>query len=61
MGVQAKSRLQQLQEQVRQLSDERDSLVNTLETKESQLLALHAQVDLLRNHASETEAWLTSM
>ena len=47
--------------QVEHLLAERDSLANVLESKESQLLGLHAQVDLLRNHTSETEAWLTSM
>ena len=51
----------QLQEQVRQLTAARNVLAEAAEAKEAQLFDLHAQVDLLRNHASETEAWLTTM
>ena len=51
----------QLQEQVQQLLAVKDSLSEAAEMKDAQLLDLHAQVDLLRNHASETEAWLTKM
>ncbi|KAL0024101.1 hypothetical protein WJX79_006964 [Trebouxia sp. C0005] len=58
---QAKLQLQRLQEQMKVLTEERDTMANALEAKESQLLGLQAQVDLLRNHNSETEAWLTSM
>jgi len=53
--------LQRLQEQMKFLTEERDTMASALEAKESQLLGLQAQVDLLRNHNSETEAWLTSM
>lgn len=59
--MQAKLQLQRLQEQMKVLTEERDTMANALEAKESQLLGLQAQVDLLRNHNSETEAWLTSM
>ncbi len=59
--LQAKLQLQRLQEQMKVLTEERDTMANALEAKESQLLGLQAQVDLLRNHNSETEAWLTSM
>ena len=59
--LQATRQVQQLHEQMKQLMYERESMASSLEAKESQLLGLHAQVDLLRNHASETEAWLTSM
>ena len=48
----------QLQEQVKQLTADRDAQAEAAEAKEAQLLALHAQVDLLRN-ASEAETWLT--
>ncbi|KAL0047798.1 hypothetical protein WJX82_000192 [Trebouxia sp. C0006] len=58
---QTKLQLQRLQEQMKVLTEERDTMANALEAKESQLLGLQAQVDLLRNHNSETEAWLTSM
>ena len=53
--------MQQLQHQINQLMSEKDSMASVLEAKESQLLQLQAQVDLLRTHACETEAWLTSM
>ncbi len=59
--LQAKLQLQRLQEQMKVLTEERDTMANALEAKESQLLGLQAQVDLLKNHNSETEAWLTSM
>ncbi len=59
--LQAKMQLQRLQEQMKFLTEERDTMASALEAKESQLLGLQAQVDLLRNHNSETEAWLTSM
>ncbi len=59
--MQAKLQLRQLQDRVKQLTEERNAMATALEAKESQLLGLHAQVDLLRNHNSETEAWLTSM
>ncbi|DBA94296.1 hypothetical protein WJX77_005306 [Trebouxia sp. C0004] len=58
---QAKLQLQRLQEQMKVLTEERDTMANALDAKESQLLGLQAQLDLLRNHNSETEAWLTSM
>lgn len=58
---QATRQVQQLEQKISQLLNERDSMASTLEAKESQLLGLHAQVDLLRNHGCETEAWLTSM
>ena len=48
----------QLQEQVKQLTADRDAQAEAAEAKEAQLLALHAQVDLLRN-VSEAETWLT--
>ena len=53
--------MQQLEQKISQLMSEQDSMSSTLENRESQLLGLHAQVDLLRNHGCETEAWLTSM
>lgn len=59
--LQAKQQLRQLQQQMQLLTEERDAVASALEAKESQLLGLHAQVDLLRNHNSETEDWLTSM
>jgi len=59
--LQAKLQLQRLQEQMKVLTEEQDTMANALEAKESQMLGLQAQVDLLRNHNSETEAWLTSM
>lgn len=59
--LQAKLQNQRLQVQRQQLTDEREKMVRTLESRENQLLGLQAQVDLLRNHASETEAWLTGM
>lgn len=59
--LQATRQVQQLEQKISQLVSERDSMASTLEAKESQLLGLHAQVDLLRNHGCETEAWLTSM
>ena len=59
--LQAVQQVRQLQQQMHKLVDERDSAASLLEAKESQLLGLQAQVDLLRNHSSETEAWLTSM
>ena len=59
--LQATCQVQQLEQKINQLVSERDSMTSTLEAKESQLLGLYAQVDLLRNHGCETEAWLTSM
>ena len=59
--LQAKQQLRRLQQQMQLLTEERDAVASALEAKESQLLGLHAQVDLLRNHNSETEDWLTSM
>lgn len=59
--LQATHQVQLLEQKISQLMSERDSMASTVEAKESQLLGLQAQVDLLRNHGCETEAWLTSM
>lgn len=52
---------QQLREQLKQLAAARDALTEANEAKEAQLFDLHAQVDLLRNHTSDAEAWLATM
>ena len=51
----------QLQEQVGQLNAARNVLAEAAEAHEDKLFELQAQIDLLNNHASESEAWLTTM
>ena len=51
----------QLKQQLAALQKEHQHALAMHEGKEAELLALQAQVDLLKQHSCEAEGWLTGM